>query len=276
MFYNLLHKYFTTSILCLLIIVVLASCVPQKDLIYLQPNKDQLPIEVHEIYKKPYRLSVDDILNITINTSDKNLTGLFSTAAPSGNAQVINPALMFSETALYFTGYKVDHDGNIFIPVLEKIKALNKTVDELRDEIEKRLLSEYLTKDANLFVNVKIGGIRYTINGEINKPGVNFIYNDKATIMDAISQSGDISMVGNRKEVIVYRQFPHGIEIGQLDLTKLEAMNSPFYYINPNDFIYIKPLKQKSYGTGTTGLQTFTTLVSAFSLIFTTILLIRR
>jgi len=260
------------SNLFLAFIWLCASCIPQKDLIYLQASADQKPIEIQESNKKPYRLAIDDVLNINIKTSDENISNLFSIRENSQG----NGNMMISENMLYFNGFKVDNEGYIFIPVIEKIKAVNKTVYELRDEIEKKLLAEFLTKDANLFINIKIAGIRFTINGEIGNPGVNIIYNDKATIMDAIAQSGDINLVGNRKEVMVYRQFPHGTEIGVLDLTKMEAMNSPFYYIHPNDFIYIKPLKQKSLGFGTTGLQTFTTIFSVFSIIFTTILLINR
>ena len=251
---------------------IFTSCIPQKDLIYFQETQNQLPITVHESQKKPYRLAIDDVLSVSIKTADQEISKLFE-ITDSGNN---NGNVMFAENMLYFNGFKVDVDGNIVIPVLEKINVLNKTVDEVRDLITKRLLQDYLTNDAQVFVNVKIAGIRYTINGEIGKPGVNIIYNDKATLMDAIAQSGDITMVGNRKEVMIYRQFPHGVESAILDLTKMEVMNSSFFYIQPNDLIYIKPLKQKSFGTGTTGLQTLTTLVSAFSLIFTTILLIRK
>lgn len=254
------------------LILLFSSCIPQKDLIYLQPQDNQKPITVHESFRKPYRLAIDDVLNITIKTNDQDISKLF------GNVQNFtgNPVMMFSENVLYFNGYKVDSEGHIFMPVLEKVYVLNKTVDEVRILVEEKLLSDFLTKDAGLFVNVKIAGIRFTINGEISRPGVNIIYNDKATIMDAIAQSGDITIVGNRKEVMVYRQYPHGVETAVMDLTKMDAMNSAFYYIQPNDLIYIKPLKQKSFGTGITGLQTLTTLVSAFSLVFTAILLIRR
>lgn len=258
---------------CLIILVFcFESCVPQKELIYLQESDNQKSIMVHENFKKPYRLLPDDVLSITIKTSDKEVSKLFEVSSSDGG----NSGMLFNENILYFNGFKVDVEGNIFIPVIEKINVLNKTIEEVRELITNKLLSDFLTKDSQLFVNVKIAGIRYTINGEISNPGVNIIYNDKATVMDAIAQSGDITMVGNRKEVIVYRQFPHGVETATLDMTKIEVMNSPFYFIQPNDLIYIKPLKQKSYGTGTTGLQTLTTLVSAFSLIFTTILLIRR
>jgi|688.fasta_scaffold00665_30 polysaccharide export outer membrane protein len=252
------------------LILMLVACIPQKNLIYLQPEENQKPIAINEVFKKPYRLTIDDVLNINIKTSDPLVSSLFSKQGDTENQGGL------SESGLYLNGYKVDNDGNIYIPVLEKINVLNKTIEEARQIIEKKLLAEHLTKDANLFVDLKLAGIRYTINGEIGSPGLNVIYNDKATIMDAIAQSGDIKLEGNRKEVMIYRQFPHGTETATIDLTKMSAMSSPFYYIQPNDFIYVKPLKQKSFGIGTNGFQTFTTLITTFTLILTTILIIAR
>ena len=91
-----------------------------------------------------------------------------------------------------------------------------------------------------------------------------------------MANSGDITITGNRKEVMVVRQYPYGTEIHSVDLTNIDVMQSPYFYIQPNDYIYIKPLKQKSWGTGINGLQSFTTILSAVSLLFTTFLLFNR
>jgi len=74
---------------------------------------------------------------------------------------------------------------------------------------------------------------------------------------------------------MIIRQYPQGQKIHHLDLTDINVMESPFYYIQPNDIIYVKPLKQKSWGTGTTGVQSLTTIISVMSLVTTTILLLR-
>ncbi|MPT34631.1 MAG: sugar transporter, partial [Flavobacterium sp.] len=88
--------------------------------------------------------------------------------------------------------------------------------------------------------------------------------------------SGDITMTGNRKEVMIIRQYPHGTEMHTINLTDAKAMQSPYYYIQPNDYIYVKPLKQKSWGTGTTGTQTVATIITAMSLVTTTFLLFKN
>jgi polysaccharide export outer membrane protein len=142
--------------------------------------------------------------------------------------------------------------------------------------VEKRLLEEYFNKEANIFVTVKLSGIRYTINGEITSPGTKILYQDKVTILEAIANASDITVTGDRKTVTVIRQFPHGTELHDIDLTDVNAMKSPYYFIQPNDYIYVKPLKQKTWGTGTTGIQSLSSLITLFSLVTTTYLLLKN
>ena len=253
------------------LIVFLSSCIPNKDLVYLQHSeKNNAAIEVNQVASKPYRVQTNDILSISIKALDQRLVEMFT---PSSAGQTTTQT---SQQSLYFSGYSVDDHGNIRIPVLGDLNVLGYTVDEIRETIEKKLLDDYFRTEARLFVTVKLAGLRYTINGEIGSPGTNTLYQDKATIMEAIANSGDITITGNRKEVQLIRKFPYGYETYTIDLTKATAIESPYFYIQPNDYIYIKPLKQKSWGTGTTGVQTISTIITALSLITTTILLTRN
>jgi polysaccharide export outer membrane protein len=68
--------------------------------------------------------------------------------------------------------------------------------------------------------------------------------------MEAIANAGDITITGNRKAVTIIRKSPTGVQMHDLDLTDINVMNSPYFYLQPNDYIYIKPLKQKTWGTG--------------------------
>ena len=102
------------------------------------------------------------------------------------------------------------------------------------------------------------------------------IFQERATILEAIANAGDIPVEGNKREVRILRQYPHGQEIHRLDLTDIKVMESPYYYIQPNDVIIVDPLVQKSLGTGTNGLQTFTAILSVVTVITSTILLIDR
>ncbi|MEZ4839919.1 polysaccharide biosynthesis/export family protein [Flavobacterium sp.] len=252
----------------ILLVLFTVSCVPTKDLKYLQSGNNQNDtLIMSQLVKKPYRIQSNDILVITIKTIDETLTEMFRVSSGSRN--------IISEQVLFFEGFNVDDHGNIRIPILGEVAVLGKTTEEIRLNIEKRLLEEYFNEAADLFVTVKLAGIRYTINGEIKIPGTNVIYNERATIMDAISNSGDIVITGDRKNVIIVRQYPHGVEMHTINLLDKKALESPFYYLQPNDFILINPLKQKSWGTGTTGIQTLTTIISALSLVTSIIVLSR-
>lgn len=260
-----MKKIFFLSIIA----VLFTSCISTKDLTYLQPNKTSKSdsIRVAQEVSKPYRIQTNDILSINIKASDQKLVEIFSTSTEGSNQNQRSPQ------TLYFNGYTVDDHGNIRMPILGEVNVLGYTADEVRQKIEKQLLEEYFKKEANIFVTVKLAGLRYTINGEIGSPGTNVLYQDRATIMEAIANSGDITTTGNRKEVQIIRKFAHGFETYSIDLTNEAAMNSPYYYIQPNDYIIVKPLKQKTWGTGVTGVQSVATIMSAISLITTLLVL---
>ncbi len=249
--------------------LLLVSCVPTKDLIYLQ-NKDNSQAErvIAPVPTKPYRLQTNDIISINIKASDSRLVAIFSTTSGTDVSK--------TEAGLYFEGFTVDDHGNIRMPVLGEINVMGYTLDELRLFIEKKLLEEYFNKQADIFVTVKLAGLRYTINGEIVSPGTRTIFQDKVNILEALANSGDITITGDRKAVTVIRQFPHGTEMHDIDLTDIKAMESPYFYVQPNDYIYIKPLKQKAWGTGKTGIESLGTIITILTLVTTSLLLLKR
>ena len=267
-FFKVMNKNFLCFLLCFGLLVT--SCVPTRDLIYLQKKDSSVEGQpINPVASKPYRLQTNDIINVTIRAIDPKLVEMFNASNTVGQQ-------VQSEANLYFNGYTVDDHGNIRIPVLGAVNVLGFTLEEVRLKIEKQLLEEYFKEEASIFVNIKLAGFRYTINGEINSPGLKILMQEKVNIMEAIATAGDITVTGDRKNVAVIRQFPQGTEIHTIDLTDIKAMESPYYYLQPNDYIYIKPLPQKAWGTGVTGIQSFTTIISALTLVLTTILIITR
>ena len=244
------------------------SCISTKDLTYLQPSSTSKSdsIKVAQEVSKPYRIQTNDILSINIKALDQKLVEMFTVSQNTNQNQT-------SPQSLFFQGYTVDDHGNIRVPILGEINVLGYTTDDVRKKIEKQLLEEYFRKEANIFVTVKLAGLRYTINGEVGSPGMGVLYQERATIMEAIANSGDITTTGNRREVQIIRKFPHGFETYSIDLTDEKAMSSPYFYIQPNDYIIVKPLKQKTWGTGVTGMQSVATILSAISLITTLLVL---
>lgn len=249
--------------------LLFASCVPTKDLIYLQKKDKNDTINViNPVVAKPYRVKTNDILVVSIKAIDAKLVEIFRPTAKEQSTQ--------TEAGIYFDGFTVDDHGNIRMPVLGEVNVIGYTLEEVRQTIEKKLLEEYFNKEANIFVSVKLSGFVYTINGEVNGPGTKTLFKERVNIMEAIANAGDITVTGDRHHVVVIRQSPHGTEMREIDLTDAKAMQSPYYYLQSNDYIYVKPLKQKSWGTGRTGIESMTALISVLTLITTTLVLLSK
>ncbi|WP_426430868.1 polysaccharide biosynthesis/export family protein [Winogradskyella sp. HB-48] len=252
--------------------IFISSCIPHKDTVYLQNKEgalnDTIPNNLTEI-QKPYRIQIDDILNIRIKVLDQDNVQIFN---PIGDGN-LNAS---SAERAYFDGFTVDIHGNIRIPTLGRFNVLGYTASEIEKMIEDKLLEEQFKETANIFVTVKLAGLRFTTNGEIANPGTITLYKERVNIFEAIANAGEIPITGNRKDVLIIRQYPQGQKIHHLDLTDVNVMKSPYYYIQPNDMIYIKPLKQKSLGTGETAVSSLTTIATIFSLVTSSILIFTR
>lgn len=154
----------TYVLLFVFLAVCASSCVTTKQLTYLQEDKagaDTLALLRKR--QEPYRLQINDLLSIRVKALDQETVGIFN---PISDA---NPNAT-GEERLYYDGFVVDDHGNIRIPSIGEMNVLGYTVDEVREKLEARLLKDYFKEEANVFVTVKLAGIRYTINGEIAVP----------------------------------------------------------------------------------------------------------
>lgn len=253
----------------LLVSMLFTSCIPVKDLWYLQDkNNTGEQNTVTAVESKPYRLQVNDIISVNIKAIDPKLVSIFNTTENATTAK--------SESGLYFDGFTVDDHGNIRMPILGEINVIGFTLEEVRLKIEKKLLEEYFKSEANVFVTVKLAGFRYTINGEVGSTGTKTLFQSHVNIMEAVANAGDITTVGNRKAVMIIRQTPTGVQMNEIDLTDANVMKSPYYYLQPNDYVYVKPLRQKTWGTGQTGIQSIGTIITLLSLATTVYLIIKN
>ncbi len=252
----------------LLLIVSIAtlfsSCVSKKKLTYLQESSEsQLDsLGYNTLERSDYLIQINDILNVNIKSFDEKASNIFNAYIERGTVQV-------NDAIIYIKGNSVDMDGNIELPVIGSVQVEGLTLRETKRAIEKELY-KYFKKDA-VFLKVQLAGIRYSIVGEINRPGKYVIYQNQVNVFEAIANAGDITMVGTRNKVQIIRQLPKGVQIFDIDLTDRNVINSPYYFIQPNDVINVQPLKAKSWGIGTQG---FTTLISLLTLISTTLLII--
>ncbi|OBX23222.1 MULTISPECIES: polysaccharide biosynthesis/export family protein [Bizionia] len=253
-----------------LIALLSVSCIPNKELVYLQ-NKGTATDTTQVITEKqkPYRVQINDILNIRVKAMDQTNIQMFN---PSGE-QDLNAS---GDQRAFFDGFTVDLHGNIRIPILGEVNVLGYTTEEIEKLLETKLLEEELKETSNIFVTVKLTGLRFTVTGEVGSTGTQTLYQPRVNIFEALANAGDVTVTGDRKDVTIIRQYPQGQQIHHLNLLDISVMDSPYYYIQMNDIIYVKPLKQKSWGTGVTGLQTFGTIITVVSFVTTTILLIDR
>ena len=253
----------------LFIIFTISSCVSHKDIVYFQGEsiKDG---ELQEISNKPYRLQVDDILKIDIKAPNEELVKVFNNGL-SSNTQV-------NASTYYFSGYSVDKQGFIKIPLLNKINVLGFTTEEVSEKILLKL-GEFFKNTDDMFVSVKLAGFKYTVIGEVGSTGNKVLYQNNVNIIEAIANAGDIELTGDKTNVEIIRITEGNIQKFHIDLTQLAALDSEIFYIRPNDIIYVPALKQKSLGTGATASQSLATTASIVSLLattYTTYLLITR
>ncbi|TVZ53378.1 polysaccharide biosynthesis/export family protein [Dokdonia sp. Hel_I_53] len=255
-------------VLLLSMVALTSSCVPLKDITYLRESemKSDSLISV-QVQQRPYRVQVGDILSIRLKALDQQLVDFFNPAGSGG---------VSLDEGFYYDGFAIDTHGNIRVPELGEINVLGRTTEEIREIIEKRLLADYIKDEADLFVTVKLPGIRYTLVGEIGSPGTQNVLAEKVSILEAIANAGGVPLTGDLTDILIIRQYPGGQRVHHIDLTTIDVMQSPFYYIQPNDIITVNPLPQKAIGVGTTGLQALTTIISIVTTIATVILLATR
>ncbi|MFD0761998.1 polysaccharide biosynthesis/export family protein [Lutibacter aestuarii] len=251
----------------ILVLGLLSSCVSTKRTTYFQGE----PLKKTDIYKlnnEPYRLQVNDILHIDLKAENPELVALFKTSASVGSG---------SNTGgnLYFNGYTVDRHGNIRIPYIGDLNVLGYTEKEIRQKIEIEL-QKFLKNTESVFVTVKLGGINFIVTGEVGSPGTKNLLQNQVSIVDAIANSGEITSYGNKQNITIIRKTLDGVKKYNVNLTEIEVFESENFYIKPNDIIYVAPLKQKSWGIGTTGFQTFSTVVTVLSFLASTVLLVKN
>lgn len=260
-----IKKVSDLSLLAFLILTLCASCVSQEKLTYLQTDKS-LDSLTFQLERTDYRLQVNDIVNIDIRSLNSDANDLFNSTAAN---QTMN--LNAGDIIFYLQGYSVDNQGNIVLPVLGEMNVRGLTVNQLKDSIDIKL-GQYF-QDNSAFSRVQLAGIRYSVVGDVQRPGKYVIYQNQANVFDGLALSGDITTVGDRRQVQIIRQYPEGVKLFEIDLTDANIIRDPRFFIQPNDIINVKPLNVKSWGIGTTGWQTITlglsALASALTIIFT-------
>lgn len=244
---NLKQRISLKPIWCYAIVIAaLSSCIPQKELMYLQDKaeKDKKYVDPYDSAKQVtglYFLKPNDYLRVDVNSLDPKVSEFFNktNSSSGGNSGVLNNNIAFSS-------YLIDDQMNIEFPYAGKINLAGCNIPMAKERIE-TALKPYLNE---MSINVNLAYSVFTILGEVRSPGVKNMSKEQITIFEALALSGDLTIYAKRKKVKLMRQTAKGPQIYVFDVTDKNIINSEYYYIYPNDFIYIKPMKAKIFGIG--------------------------
>lgn len=243
----------------LMVAVLVSSCIPQRKITILQ-DKQEMGDEITAGERK-YTLKPGDILYVRVMTTNTEMTELFNIGETRNTYRTAANAV--GDPQMYIYGYNINQEGNIQLPVIGDIRVAGYTIEEVHQRIHERA-KEYLL-DAT--ISVRLVNFKVTVLGEVNRPGTYNIYDDEFTVIDAIGVAGDLTDYGNRR-VHIIRKTDQGRQFLRLDITDREAVTSGFYYLQPNDVVYVEPMLAKRFNLAQFPFAVF------FSAISTAILLL--
>jgi len=225
-------------VVAILLVMFSSSCTSHRQLIYLQ-NVDSSSTEKFYTKTRPeYKIQTRDIMYVKIYSLNEEMSALINQTIGTYQQNLFQ-----NETSLFINGYTVSDSGDIEIPVLGKVRVAGKTMDEAISAIRDRA-DRYL-KDATVIV--KLISFKFSVIGEVNRPGTYNNFNNQLTVLEAVSIAGDITDYGNRKKILVLRPTPDGTRSFRLDLTNSDILSSDGFFLLPNDIVYVEPIKNKSF-----------------------------
>lgn len=233
-----------SAILCLLCSTFFTSCVTvdTRKITYFQ-SADTLPYQVlPPITPQVTRIGPDDILAVTVSSLSEESNIVFNFPNINAlNTTVFAGNNMGGQMGRQPLGYLVDSTGKIEMPLVGKVKLSGLTLQQAGDSIKVRLLN-YLKEPT---VNVRYLNHKFTVIGEVNRPGVFNLLDDHTTLPEALGMVGDLTIYGLRKNVMLVRTNNDKREVIRIDLTSRDFFNSPYYYLRNNDVIYVDMDKGK-------------------------------
>ncbi|WP_088340975.1 polysaccharide biosynthesis/export family protein [Robiginitalea sediminis] len=238
----------------------LNSCASKKEVVYFQDAGNFETLVNKEDFTPKFK--VDDLINIHVSTLDPE------SSAPFNLYQGITEGGVRPEKV----NYLVDSSGEIDFPVIGKVKVAGLSPEETRVMLRERL-SEYLVDP---IINLRLENFTVTVLGEVNRPGTYPINGERVTVMEAIGLAGDLTIKGQRHNVLVIRDFDGTKVYTRIDLTKKGVLNSPVYYLTQNDVIYVEPNQSAITSSSLDNRATIAISIASILITSTVIVLTRR
>lgn len=218
--------------LCLVVLALsMQSCISTKKLSYFQNIENTDLSSVHHFHDA--RIFVKDQVNIFIHATDPAAARPFNMGFNYGSS---------GNNANYSgRGYVVANDGTINFPVLGRIKVAGLTINECENLIAEKV-KHYMAPDENPIVQVRHSNFHIVVLGEVGSPGIKVASDEKLSVVDVIAMAGDLTIYGKRDNVLLIRENEQGLkEWHRLNFLDADIMNSPYYYMQQNDIIYVEP-----------------------------------
>ena len=256
-FLRLPHPYVQTGFVIFTMLCTF-SCTPTKPTTYFTDIPDATLVKLPDMVRPELAIMPDDMLEIKIIGANEITTQVFNTfgGVSASGATPGTPV------------YVVDRNGDIELPYVGKIKAAGLSKDQLKDKL-KTEIAPYL-KD--LMINIRFTNFRFTVLGEVRLPGSYTFLTDKVTVLEALGQAGDMTQYATPDNVRIIRDSSGKREIGKVDFTQKDIFNSPFYYLQRNDVVYIETNKNKTkneqFSRASSLVATFTSIIAIAITIF--------
>jgi len=261
------HQYssFNFPVFTLLLLFLFSSCGSKRDIVYFQ-NSDRIPMDMYDQIGDEFKTVImpNDNLFITVSAEDPASVEIFNTTQ-------FNRSVNYSSNTLDILGYLVDQKGTINFPTIGEFHIAGLTKMEAVDLLQKEI-SKYLTKPA--VVNIRFLNYKISVIGEVNRPGVYTVSDEKISIPQAIALAGDLTIYGERRTMQLIRMEKGERIFIPIDLTSPDIFFSPYYYLRQNDILYISPNGTKA-GSSTYN-QNLPLIVSLISVTITAIALFIR
>lgn len=243
------------------------SCSSPKNIAYFKDIPDSVrktAIDQAAFITPP--IQPDDILQVSIQTLDPSATALLNqqnTATWPIDGNPLGAGNSPSSPGSSISGYLVDKDGYVVLPLIGKVFVKGKTTDMVRDEVRTKAAEYY--KDP--VVNVRFVNFKITVLGEVTKPSSYVMPNEKVTLLDALGMAGDLTIYGRRENILLIRDAGAKKEFIRFNINDSKMFTSPYFYLRQGDVIYVEPNKTKIASTDVAKTRNFTIAVSLLSLL---------
>lgn len=235
----------SSLLLALMAVLMMSSCVSTKKIVYFQ-DPDQVFQDGQKIMQQyEMRLKPADQILIKVTCSEPALLSIFAqdiTMGTAGNTSSQNITSTGSMTNAY--GYTVSNEGFVVLPAVGRVSVAGLTSDEAARRIEESIIAANLIKDPE--VTVRLLNARVAVLGAVKNPQVVNLTSERNTILDVLSRCGDIADTGLRKKITLYREENGERRKYYIDLTNTDIFQSPAYYVQQNDLIYVEPNKSQT------------------------------